>query len=258
MFCFSFQVTLSLHFRVRYSSTKFVEPTNGNYTDIKQIKILSLHTETDISNSVIRYLCTVYSQLRVLPIPYDQTATTDNILHIKFKLEVWQLHETGNLTPGIIFRLIWTKGVNFVDCFGGSVSPFRLISQFRIRNVALWLDQKYALWANGAVWALLDQKWGAKRWRATGTVYGLFCWFLVCFWVRNRLLWLDKNKMSKRSGRQLQFLGGFASSLYALGSEIECSDSMKNEVSKRSGATVAVCGLFWGFLICVWVRNRAF
>ena len=67
-----------------------------------------------------------------------------------------------------------------------------------------------------------------------------------------------ENEVSKRSGRQLQFLGGFASSLYALGSEIECSDSMKNEVSKRSGATVAVCGLFWGFLICVWVRNRAF
>ena len=41
-------------------------------------------------------------------------------------------------------------------------------------------------------------------------------------------------------GPRFQFVGCFVGSLCALGSEIERSDSLKNEVLKRSGAIVAV------------------
>ena len=73
----------------------------------------------------------------------------------------------------------------------------------------------------------------SKRSCASVTVSGLSCGFFLCFWVRKtRSDLIEKRCQSDQQGRQLQCLGFFAGSLYALGSEIERSDSMKNEVSK--------------------------
>ena len=59
-----------------------------------------------------------------------------------------------------------------------------------------------------------------------------------------------QNAVSKRSGRQIQFVGGFAAPVYALGSEIQRSDSMKNEVPKWSGGDA--CSL-WAVLLALCV-----
>ena len=70
----------------------------------------------------------------------------------------------------------------------------------------------------------------SKRSGASVAVSGLSCGFLRCFWVRKTRSDLMKKRCQSDQGRQLQFLGFFAGSLYAFGSERERSDSMKNGV----------------------------
>ena len=70
----------------------------------------------------------------------------------------------------------------------------------------------------------------SKRSDASVAVSELSCGFFLCFWVRNRRSDLMKKRCPRDHGRQLQFLGFFAGSLYAFGSERERSDSMKNGV----------------------------